>query len=492
MKNVFILLIGAAFSIVSCIPQSPIDQAEWILGTWEQNSSKGIVYETWTKKSEHELAGTSYRLNGNDTIVLETVRIVERGDSLFYIPTVTNQNAGKPTSFSMTKISDSEMVYENAAHDFPQVIAYRKVGSDSLVASISGTRDGKATERGFPMKKSRHDAYVCKPCNLSCDDLTFSEAGTCPHCGMELVAQRDLMLTEGRIKTGSGYFQVEGGVGKQDKKISVFYHKPKRFTADSRILIVVPGAGRNADSYRDAWIAESEKHNLLILSPMYPEREYAFEEYHLGGLLKRSNLEYAIEYVDNTNWVKLDEDRFQAEINLRSEEWIFNDFDRIFDLVVEALGYNQTTYDAFGHSAGGHILHRLAMFAPHSKANTIIAANASFYTMPSIEFDFPFGLQNAPVAPESLDTAFSRRFVLLLGELDNENESGGTFLRSKSADKQGLHRLARGMAFFEKAQKAADQYGFDFNWERVIVPNVGHDHRLMGDAAATYLYEQNE
>ena len=32
-------------------------------------------------------------------------------------------------------------------------------------------------------------AYYCPPCNQKCDLLTYSEPGTCAHCGMELIQQ---------------------------------------------------------------------------------------------------------------------------------------------------------------------------------------------------------------------------------------------------------------------------------------------------------------
>src|ERR1044071_9390029 len=37
--------------------------------------------------------------------------------------------------------------------------------------------------------------YVCPPCGLECDKLTFDKPGTCPVCGMTLIekAERDKM-----------------------------------------------------------------------------------------------------------------------------------------------------------------------------------------------------------------------------------------------------------------------------------------------------------
>lgn len=34
-----------------------------------------------------------------------------------------------------------------------------------------------------------HAQFICPPCNMFCDTLSFSEAGICPHCNMQLVEQ---------------------------------------------------------------------------------------------------------------------------------------------------------------------------------------------------------------------------------------------------------------------------------------------------------------
>lgn len=333
--------------------------------------------------------------------------------------------------------------------------------------------------------------YVCKPCDRSCDQLFFEEPGICPHCKMDLVkkSERELTLNEIKIQTGSGAFLIEGAKGSEEKSIRVYYHKPQNYQADSRVLLVIPGAGRNGDSYRDAWIEESEKYGVLILSPMYPEETYAFEDYHLGGLAKELTLAKSISYLENSNVAKLDETQFSLSLNKDPETWLFNDFDRIFSLSMSALNASQTTYDIFGHSAGGQILHRMAIFQTAGKADRILAANSGFYTLTDSSLNFPFGTKNMHQNKQFLAAAFQKKLVLFLGELDNENETGGTLLRSESVDKQGLHRLARGKFFFNQARDKALQDQLSFNWELKIIPQVGHNHREIGNAAGKFLYE---
>ncbi|GAB5565613.1 MAG: hydrolase [Winogradskyella sp.] len=291
------------------------------------------------------------------------------------------------------------------------------------------------------------------------------------------------------LKKGSGFFKING-IGKHhNDSIIIFYHKPINFTQNSKILIVVPGAGRNGDSYRDSWIKTSEKHSVLILSSSYSENDYNYGDYHLGGLIKDLDLSQGVSFKKGTNQIHIDEDviAFNADTNKRN--WIFNDFDRIFELVKNATHSNQKKYDMFGHSAGGQILHRFVLCHPNSKADRILASNAGTYTLPDFETSYPFGIENLNIPKKQLKRSFNKKLVLFLGELDNILETRGRMLRSKTADKQGTSRIERGKNFYSFSKELTKTSEMTFNWELKIVPNVGHDQKKMAKAAAKYLYE---
>lgn len=88
-----------------------------------------------------------------DTIVFENIQFVQEQGRLFYIPTVKNQNNGLPVRFSSKTISETQLVFENPEHDFPQIISYTKISADSLVVEILGTKNGQETKQNFPMKR---------------------------------------------------------------------------------------------------------------------------------------------------------------------------------------------------------------------------------------------------------------------------------------------------------------------------------------------------
>lgn len=130
-----------------------IKQAEWLIGTWEDKTPEGSLYETWDKSNDNEYVGKSYIVKGKDTIIFENIRLVQEQNGLFYIPAVKNQNDGLPVRFTAKKISETQLIFENPQHDFPQIISYKKIGIDSLIAEISGMKEGQIRRQQFSMKR---------------------------------------------------------------------------------------------------------------------------------------------------------------------------------------------------------------------------------------------------------------------------------------------------------------------------------------------------
>jgi hypothetical protein len=151
------LFIAAAGLIAFCswtiLQKKEIKKAEWLIGSWENKSPGGSIYETWIKTSDDEFSGKSYVLKEKDTIVFETIRLAQEQGGLFYIPTVKNQNKDLPVRFALKTISDTGLLFENLQHDFPQFISYTQISKDSLVAEISGMKNGQQRKQAFPMKR---------------------------------------------------------------------------------------------------------------------------------------------------------------------------------------------------------------------------------------------------------------------------------------------------------------------------------------------------
>lgn len=338
------------------------------------------------------------------------------------------------------------------------------------------------------------EKYVCPPCGCAMDGKEFSAPGACPACGMTLVQKpappgaTPFEPTE--LTSGAGAFLAAGGRGHERKRITVHYYKPAGFNQRSPILLVIPGSGRNGDAYRDAWIDAAEAANVLVAALSYPEADYDFAAYQMGGVIR----DLVIRNMptgpngEELSSVHIRDEDISFNLNIRPDEWIFNDFDRIFALIAATVNSSQTSYDMFGHSAGGQILHRHTLFHPRSHADRIIAANAGLYTLPDLALPQPIGLKDSGVTEASLTASFGCRLTILLGERDNDGEAGGIQLHTPLIDQQGVDRLSRGRYFFQAGRKRAQSLGARFNWAMEVVPGVGHDYRAMGRAAARLLY----
>ena len=312
------------------------------------------------------------------------------------------------------------------------------------------------------------------------------------------------------IEAGSGSFIVPGGEERESRTIEVHYHRPANLTKQSPVMMVTPGAGRNGDDYRDAWKKASEKYGVLILSPSYSEQHYPeYWSYNLGNMPGSVTLDLRLQVETNPAGWQLSEqiekakddatlnriaenNRFMRRlalltlsgmiadvdasaagltVNQDRSAWIYEDFDRIFETARRALDLDIDTYDLFGHSAGGQILHRYALFHADSRANRTLAANSGWYTLPGFDEPFPYGLANTGMNKDEIKDAFRSRLIVYLGEKD-EHETRGSLRKTPEANQQGPGRLQRGQHFFTTAQATAEQLETDLNWKLEIVPGI--------------------
>ena len=132
-----------------------IQSIDWFIGRWENTSDEGTLSETWKQESDSSLAGETYFVSNGDTLFRESIRLVETGGKLNYIPVVSDQNDGKAVVFTQTHSSANTIVFENQQHDFPQKIHYTQ-RNDSLIAVVSGKEKDKPRREVFAMKRSKN------------------------------------------------------------------------------------------------------------------------------------------------------------------------------------------------------------------------------------------------------------------------------------------------------------------------------------------------
>lgn len=158
MKKTVLLLVIVVLS--SCNPKEEtkkfplLEQAEWFLGEWKNQSKDGDFTEKWEKLSDSTYMGVSYIIAKKDTVFYENVVLEQKNDSLFYNVSM-DKNKEEVTAFHLTQATKDKLTFENAKNYFPNKIIYQRIQPDSIVATIEGKVNGKPTSETFPMKKKQ-------------------------------------------------------------------------------------------------------------------------------------------------------------------------------------------------------------------------------------------------------------------------------------------------------------------------------------------------
>lgn len=149
MTKQYFLLLFVTLGI-ACVPNKKSETTGFTIfeGKWQIKAS-GIFVEEWKKENDSLLIGKSYMKKGDSIIPMENMKLVFRKDSVFYVPTVLNQNGGKPVSFYLSKKNDSLFMFENPKHDFPQRIMYAFSGKNKLLVTIDGKINGAYRKEDF-------------------------------------------------------------------------------------------------------------------------------------------------------------------------------------------------------------------------------------------------------------------------------------------------------------------------------------------------------
>ena len=131
-------------------PSDSIGRLSWLAGCWELKAGARVVEEQWTSPRGGLMLGSSRTLRNDNLVEFEQVRIEQRGQALVYVASPSRQATAE---FTATSSSDSAVVFENPAHDFPKKIFYRRQARDSLVAGIEGPRAGTTRTIIYPYER---------------------------------------------------------------------------------------------------------------------------------------------------------------------------------------------------------------------------------------------------------------------------------------------------------------------------------------------------
>jgi len=150
-----VALIGAAPSVL----QEELEGLSWLEGEWQRETRRGLSIERWSRLPDGGLVGESVVIpsDGAAEFQVEALLLVRMGADIFYVAR-PRQNEF-PVGFRLVSQTDTEAVFENPTHDFPQRITYQRTAADSFTATVAGPGDdGESQEIEFHFTRSSSDA----------------------------------------------------------------------------------------------------------------------------------------------------------------------------------------------------------------------------------------------------------------------------------------------------------------------------------------------
>lgn len=120
----------------------------WLAGCWLRTGGGSVYEEQWMLPAGGMMVGMSRTLRNGQAVGWEHLEILSAGGELVYVAYPSSQSR---TEFPSVLVTDTLVVFENPAHDFPQRILYRSLGPDSLLARIEGEAEGQVRGVDFPL-----------------------------------------------------------------------------------------------------------------------------------------------------------------------------------------------------------------------------------------------------------------------------------------------------------------------------------------------------
>ena len=159
MKHWFAVAFGLTPLVMSA-QSGPLARVGWLAGCWELRAPNRVTVEMWMPPLGDMMLGASRTTVGTATSEFEQLRMKVEGEGIVYTSIPSGQ---REASFPSILVSDTALVFENTAHDFPQRIGYRRAGTDSVVAYIEGPRRSGPSRVQFPMRRVSCTSTVPPP-----------------------------------------------------------------------------------------------------------------------------------------------------------------------------------------------------------------------------------------------------------------------------------------------------------------------------------------
>jgi inorganic pyrophosphatase len=118
-----------------------IADAAWLTGCWRMAAGRHEMEEQWMAPAGDAMLGMNRSLRDGEFRGYELLILTTRDGRLVYEAHPSGQ---QPAEFVSTTVDETELVFENPSHDFPQRLEYRLAGPDSIMVEVfAAVADGE-------------------------------------------------------------------------------------------------------------------------------------------------------------------------------------------------------------------------------------------------------------------------------------------------------------------------------------------------------------
>ena len=265
------------------------------------------------------------------------------------------------------------------------------------------------------------------------------------------------------ILPGFGSFIYNDDGDNAQRPVTVYYYRPDNFpTSDSKVIFTMHGSLRDAVSARDRIVPYADRYNALLIAPEFSIDYYPDADDYLRGFVKDGG----------------------GTGNLRARsDWTFLTIEELFDIVLAEIPGAPNRYSIQGNSGGGQFISRIPLIVPEARFEVAAGSNGGWYTLTMRDELYPNGIGDLDITDEQIEQAYSKKVVVTVGELDTDPNSYD-LEHNEFTDRQGLNRYERALFYHDYMGNDAEARGVPYNWDLLVVENVGHPAELMAHATA--------
>jgi len=130
-------------------PAATTASLAWLAGCWEGKAEGAVVDERWGTPSGGTVLGTERVVKDGQTLFTEFM--VVREDEGGLVLTV-HPEGQRPVAFRSQQLGKTDVIFANAAHDFPQRIVYHRRGG-TLFVRAEGEERGEKRELRYKLRR---------------------------------------------------------------------------------------------------------------------------------------------------------------------------------------------------------------------------------------------------------------------------------------------------------------------------------------------------